>query len=194
MTTDDLIQALQKWKLPASTEAELQSAIVKVLEQECIAFRREATIDTGVIDFLTLMNGTNPRRLFFSGAITDSNDVFHISEPAISLALPATNSTNGLQINGYNIDSVDDILFASSRTNTKSGARFVQLESNLGISVGNVNASSITVNPADDTSLLICDNSGKIDIDKLKTNSLKIGNLSIESNEESAVTGYNRLS
>ena len=154
---------------------------------------RTHAFETGVIDFLTLMNGTNARRLFFSGAITDSNDVFHISEPAISLALPATNSTNGLQINGYNIDSVDDILFASSRTNTKSGARFVQLESNLGISVGNVNASSITVNPADDTSLLICDNSGKIDIDRLKTNSLKIGNLSIESNEESAVTGYNRL-
>lgn len=54
---DDLIQALRKWKLPASTEAELQSAIVKVLEQEGIAFRREATVDTGVIDFLVGRTG-----------------------------------------------------------------------------------------------------------------------------------------
>jgi hypothetical protein len=48
---DDLIQILKRWKLPTGNEAELQSALVKVFDEEGIAFTREAKIETGIIDF-----------------------------------------------------------------------------------------------------------------------------------------------
>jgi hypothetical protein len=87
---DDLIRALQKWKLPTSTEAELQSAIVKVLEQEGIAFLREATIDNGIIDFLIGRTGLECKIAGSKMSVTKQL-MRYCDSPAIDELLLATN-------------------------------------------------------------------------------------------------------